>query len=90
VIRYDMDNGQSQFWDYGEGSNAGEPVHVPNMKSEREEDGYLMSYVTHPTEGAFVSILSAGNLERGPLAKVFIPTRVPNGFHANWMPGLTL
>lgn len=90
VIRYDMDSGNSQFWDYGEGSNAGEPVHVPNRDSEAEEDGYLMSYVTHPTEGAFVAILSAGDVTRGPLAKVHIPARVPNGFHANWMAGLSL
>ena len=90
VIRYDMDSGASQFFDYGEGSSAGEPVHIPNPDSEREEEGYLMSYVTHPSEGAFLAILSAGNIERGPLAKIFIPTRVPNGFHANWMPGLTL
>jgi len=90
VIRYDMDSGNSQFWDYGAGANAGEPVHVPDPQSEREEDGYLMTFVTHPQEGAFLSIMSAGNIERGLLARVFIPTRVPNGFHANWMPGLTL
>ncbi|MCP4211897.1 MAG: carotenoid oxygenase family protein [Halieaceae bacterium] len=90
VIRYDMDTGDARFWDYGEGANAGEPVHVPNPDSEREEDGYLMTFVSHPEEGAFMSILSAGDIERGPLAKIYIPTRVPNGFHANWMPGLTL
>jgi carotenoid cleavage dioxygenase len=85
-----MDSGNSSFWDYGDGANAGEPVHVPSSESEREEDGYLMSYVTHPEDGAFLSILSAGDIERGPLGRVFIPTRVPNGFHANWMSGLTL
>ncbi|ARN75639.1 carotenoid oxygenase family protein [Oceanicoccus sagamiensis] len=90
VIRYNMDNGDSQFWDYGEGTSAGEPVHVPNPNSEKEEDGFLMAYVTHPEEGSFISIMSAGDLQRGPLAKVFIPSRVPNGFHANWMQGLTL
>ncbi|MGB1141063.1 MAG: carotenoid oxygenase family protein [Halioglobus sp.] len=90
VIRYDLESGASSFYDHGEGASAGEPVHVPDSNSEREEDGYLMSYVTHPDEGAFLSIMSAGDLERGPLAKVYIPTRVPNGFHANWMPGLTL
>jgi carotenoid cleavage dioxygenase-like enzyme len=90
TIAYAMDSGDSQFWDYGEGCNAGEPVHIPNPESEKEEDGYLMSYVYSPTEGAFLSILSAGNVERGPLARVFIPGRVPNGFHANWINGITL
>ncbi|MEH6588637.1 MAG: carotenoid oxygenase family protein [Halioglobus sp.] len=90
TIAYAMDSGKSQFWDYGEGCNAGEPVHVPSPDSDKEEDGYLMSYVYSPTEGAFLSILSAGHVERGPLARIFIPSRVPNGFHANWMNGLTL
>ncbi|WP_101757963.1 carotenoid oxygenase family protein [Oceanicoccus sp. KOV_DT_Chl] len=90
VIRYDMDSGDAAFYDYGEGVNAGEPVHIPNPDSEKEEDGYLMAYVTDPKQGAFLSILSAGDIERGPLAKIFIPSRVPNGFHANWMQGLTL
>ena len=90
TIRYDMENGESQIWDFGEGANAGEPVHIPNPKSEKEEDGYLMSYVSNPKEGAFLSILSAGDLTKGPLAKIHIPVRVPNGFHANWMNGLTI
>jgi carotenoid cleavage dioxygenase len=85
-----MESGDSQIWDYGEGSNSGEPVHVANPNSEREEDGYLMCYVYNPEEGAYLSLLRAGNVADGPLAKVHIPARVPNGFHANWMHGLTL
>lgn len=90
TIAYDMETGGSQLWDYGEGSNAGEPVHVPNPDSEKEEDGYLMCFVNNPREGTYLSVLSAGDLARGPLAKIHIPVRVPNGFHANWMDGLTL
>jgi carotenoid cleavage dioxygenase-like enzyme len=90
VIRYDMDSGDSKFYDYGEGCSAGEPVHIPSPDSDKEEDGYLMAYVTDPSKGSFLAILSAGDIERGPLAKVFIPSRVPNGFHANWMQGLTV
>ena len=65
-------------------------MHVPNPDSEREEDGWLMCFVYNPGEGAFLSILSAGNVASGPVAKIHIPGRVPNGFHANWMNGLTL
>ncbi|MEM9255023.1 MAG: carotenoid oxygenase family protein [Pseudomonadota bacterium] len=88
--RFDFETGDTQLWQYGEESNAGEPVHVPNPDSDREEDGWLMCFVHNPGEGAFLSILSAGNFDHGPIAKVHIPTRVPNGFHANWMAGLCL
>lgn len=88
--RYDFHTGDSTLWEFGPEANAGEPVYVPNPDSEREEDGWLMCFVHNPGEGAFLSILSAGDFDGGPVAKVRIPGRVPNGFHANWMPGVTL
>jgi carotenoid cleavage dioxygenase len=78
------------LWEYGKDANAGEPVYVPNPDSGREEDGYVMCYVYNPGEDPFVSVLSAGNISAGPIAKIHIPGRVPNGFHANWMQGLKL
>jgi carotenoid cleavage dioxygenase len=90
TIAFDVDTGKHQVWDYGEGTNAGEPVFVANPDSEKEEDGYLICYIYDPKDGSYLSILSAGDLERGPLAKVYIPTRVPNGFHGNWMNGVSL
>ncbi len=89
TLRYDLTNGSAQLHTYGEHANAGEPVYVPSSRSEREEDGYLMCYVYNPDEGAFLSILCAGDVAAGPVAKIHIPGRVPNGFHANWMAGLT-
>jgi carotenoid cleavage dioxygenase len=88
--RFDFQTGEVALWDYGSKANAGEPVHVPNPDSEREEDGWLMCFVHNPDEGAFLSILSAGEISDGPVAKVHIPGRVPNGFHGNWMNSLTL
>ena len=88
--RYDFETGETLLWEYGPEANAGEPVYVADPDSEREEDGWLMSFVYNPGEGAFLSVLSAGDIARGPVAKVHIPGRVPNGFHANWMNGLAL
>ncbi|CAA0106313.1 Apocarotenoid-15,15'-oxygenase [Halioglobus japonicus] len=88
--RYDFETGETKLWEFGPEANAGEPVYVANPDSEREEDGWVMCFVFNPGEGAFLSILSAGDFDAGPVAKVHIPARVPNGFHANWMQGLTL
>lgn len=88
--RFDFQTGETKLWEYGPEANAGEPVYVANPDSEREEDGWVMCFVYNPDEGAFLSILSAGDFDSGPVAKVLIPGRVPNGFHANWMQGLTL
>ncbi|MFK7977467.1 MAG: carotenoid oxygenase family protein [Halioglobus sp.] len=88
--RYDFETGETQLWEYGAEANAGEPVYVPNPDSDKEEDGWLMCFVHNPDEGAYLSILGADDFTKGPVAKVHIPGRVPNGFHANWMQGLTL
>jgi carotenoid cleavage dioxygenase-like enzyme len=88
--QFDFETGETKLWEYGPEANAGEPVHVPNPDSDREEDGWVMCFVHSPDEGAFLSILQAGSVENGPVAKVHIPGRVPNGFHANWMQDLTL
>ena len=32
-------------------------------------------------------VLSAREIERGPLARVKLPVRVPTGFHAKWIAG---
>ena len=88
--RFDFDTVETSLWEYGPEANAGEPVYVANPDSDREEDGWLMCFVHNPGEGAFLSVLSAGDFTRGPVCKVHIPGRVPNGFHANWMQHLSL
>lgn len=90
TVRFDFESGETQMYTYGEGANAGEPVYVPNPDSASEESGHIMCFVYNPDEGAFLSILSAADLTRGLVAKIHIPARVPNGFHANWMPDLQL
>ena len=88
--RYDFNTGETTLFSYGEQANAGEPVYVPNPDSPNEEDGWLMCFVFNPGEGQYLSIISAGDVAGGPVARIHIPARVPNGFHANWMQNLTL
>jgi carotenoid cleavage dioxygenase len=90
TVRFEIEKGEQQLWEYGPEANAGEPVYVPGPNSEREEDGYVMCYVYNPKEDPFISVLSAGDISKGPSAKIHVPGRVPNGFHANWMQGLKL
>jgi carotenoid cleavage dioxygenase-like enzyme len=90
TVRFDMETREHQLWEYGKEANAGEPVYVPNPDSDREEDGYVMCYVYNPGEDPFVSVLNAGNIAEGPVAKIHVPGRIPNGFHANWMQDLKI
>ena len=49
--RFDFKTGETALWEYGAEANAGEPVHVPNPDSDREEDGWLMCFVYNPGRG---------------------------------------
>lgn len=51
-----------------------------------EDDGYLVSFVWNaPERRSEVWVFDARDLPRGPLCRVLMPQRVPNGFHATWV-----
>ncbi len=55
-----------------------------NAKSE--DDGYLVSFVWNANEQrSEIQIFDAQRLGAGPVARVVMPARVPNGFHATWV-----
>lgn len=88
TARFDFETGEAQLFEHGPAANAGEPVCVPKPGGRGELDAYVMTFATNPGEGSYLAIFDAAGLADGPIAKVHIPTRVPNGFHANWMEGL--
>ena len=53
-----------------------------------EDDGWVVTIVTDAERNASECwVFSAPDLERGPVARVKLPTRVPAGFHAKWIAG---
>lgn len=69
-----------------------EPVFVPRSDSAEEGEGFVLALYARVEEGgrAELAVLDAERLEAGPLATVRLPHRIPHGFHANWLPGVTL
>ena len=55
---------------------------------EREDDGYVITLTTNgETLGSECWVFAATQIEKGPIARVPLPMRVPSGFHAKWVPG---
>jgi carotenoid cleavage dioxygenase len=49
------------------------------------DDGVLMGFVYDPTtDRTDLMLLDAGSMET--VAAIHLPTRVPAGFHGNWVP----
>ena len=75
-------------FDYGPGRFGNEAPFARRVGASEEDDGYVVTIVsdanTHRSE---CWVFSARDIEKGPIAKLALPSRVPSGFHAKWIPG---
>lgn len=81
----DQRSGEVRIWDPGPSSHSGEVFFVAD--GEAEGEGWLMTYVHDRALGVTdLVILDALAVERGPIAEIRMPRRVPFGFHGMWVP----
>ncbi|MEX0848431.1 MAG: carotenoid oxygenase family protein [Ilumatobacteraceae bacterium] len=86
TLKYDMHTGARTTFDHGAGRSGGEPVFVGRPDATAEDDGWLITLVHDATtDGAELVVLDAQDLDRGYVAQVPLPQRVPYGFHGNWV-----
>ncbi|MGK2950639.1 MAG: carotenoid oxygenase family protein, partial [Acidimicrobiales bacterium] len=87
LVRIDGKSGSTEVIDLGPGRNSGEWVMVPRHAEAAEDDGWLMALVHDAaTDRSELVVLPAADPGSGPEARVLLPTRVPVGFHGNWVP----
>jgi len=86
TVKHDLQTGQRWELDHGTGRCAGEPVFVARDGGTAEDDGWLLTFVHDVGAGtAELVVIDAADLERGCVARVALPQRVPFGFHGNWV-----
>ena len=87
VLKYDLRSGKSWAYHFGPGQNIGEAVFAASPASgAAEDDGWVMSFLYDAArDKSDLVILDATNIEKGPVAQVHLPFRVPNGFHGSWI-----
>lgn len=87
TVKHDLVTGERTVFDHGAGRAAGEPVFVARPGSTDEDDGWLVTFVHDGnTDSAEFVVLDARDFDRGYVARVKLPQRVPFGFHGNWVP----
>lgn len=99
LVRYDLESGSRSVFD-GEGKwMPGEAVFVPAATAAGtagaagaagaadEGDGWLLAYL-HDRDGgpSQLAVFDATRLEKGPVARVRLPQRIPLGFHGSFIP----
>lgn len=86
LVRIDA-KGDATVIDLGPGRVAGEWVMVPRHAGAAEDDGWLVSLVhDQGADRSELVVLPAAEPAAEPVARVLLPTRVPLGFHGNWVP----
>ncbi|MFM7735755.1 MAG: carotenoid oxygenase family protein [Alphaproteobacteria bacterium] len=86
TLKHDLVGGTRQAFDHGPGRAAGEPVFLPREGGRAEDEGWIMTFVHDLGAGATdLVLLDAADFDRGYVARVRLPERVPFGFHGNWV-----
>ncbi|HSF85827.1 MAG TPA: carotenoid oxygenase family protein [Acidimicrobiia bacterium] len=87
LVRYDLETGAEERYAFGAGRYGSEAPFAPRPGATAEDDGYVMSFVYDAaTERSELVILDAADITGGPIGRVLLPVRIPNGFHACWVP----
>jgi carotenoid cleavage dioxygenase len=89
LFKYDRKSGSSWTYRFGPGFTAGEPVFAA-ASGGSEGEGWILTYVYDASrDRSDLVILDATEFEKGPVARIHLPCRVPNGFHGSWIPDAT-
>ncbi len=85
VLKHDLDTGTTMRASFGAGHEVSEFVFEPSSPDAAEDDGVLIGFVTDlPADRTDLVLLDAAGLDT--VARIHLPTRVPAGFHGNWVP----
>jgi carotenoid cleavage dioxygenase-like enzyme len=86
VRKYDLERGTTETRRYGAGNGVGEPLFVPRTPGADEDDGWVLVLLYDQTRNASrFDVLDARAITDDPVATVWLPHRVPYGFHGNWV-----
>ncbi|MEM7135655.1 MAG: carotenoid oxygenase family protein [Myxococcota bacterium] len=87
LVKYDHDDGSCTRYDYPDGWYGSEAPFAGRRDTASEDDGYVVTIMTHRDGHSEAWVFLATEIERGPITQVRLPRRVPAGFHAKWIPG---
>ena len=81
-------DGAVDRWSHGSELQPTEPLFVPDTPDSPEGEGWILSFVWDKTDNSsFLAIFDSTDMAGGPVGKVYLPRRVPFGFHGTWVPG---
>ena len=87
IVKYNTNGRPTLRSRHVKGQFVGEPIFVPRSADAGEDDGFILHQRYHAeSDKSSIDVLDARNLEQDPLARLWLDTRMPLGFHGNWSP----
>lgn len=88
LVKYDLRTGGYVAFSEGPRHFYNEPGFAPRDNPQSEDDGYIVTLVWNAVdERSEIQVFDAkgARLAEGPVARILLPRRVPNGFHATFV-----
>ena len=87
LMRWDPQARSTDAFDFGADYNGSEPQFCARDGATDEDDGYVVTFLHNQASGQGECwLFDARQIAAGPLAKIYIPQRLPAGFHGIWVP----
>lgn len=91
VVRYDLETGAQQRFQYPEGVYASEAPMAPRPGGAAEDDGWIVTFTGDLAgDRSECHLFDAAHVDHGPVARIALPERIASGTHACWAPGSAL
>lgn len=87
VEKRDLESGDVESFDFGDGVIAEEHVFVPFPDASAEDDGWLVgSFLSWKRGVSGIAVFDARRVSNGPVARAWLPYPLPLGLHGQFSP----
>ena len=85
IVKYSTDGLPMVRSRFAKGQYVGEPIFVPRSNDAEEDDGFILHQRYHAgSDRSSIDVLDARGVDQEPVARLWLQTRMPLGFHGNW------
>ncbi len=85
LVKHDLESGNSQTYEFGEGRFGSEAPFIPRINAQGEDDGYLVTFISDMNNDTSECVLiDARDIAAGPVCRIILPERICAGTHAVW------
>ncbi len=85
LVAHDTCGAETQSWSTEPGRSLSEAIFVPESDTAGENEGWLLA-VDSDREHSDLVVFDATAVAAGPVGRVRLPQRIPDGFHGDWIP----